>query len=443
MSKLKILIFALFLAPSLVFSQSTFNTKKLDSLMDQLSAKNKFMGSLTIRKNNNILFNKAYGFSLIKGNGSKKSTVETKYRIGSITKTFTSVMIFQLIEENKLSLETKIAEYFPEIPNANIITISNLMNHRSGIHNVTDDSTYLDWNTKPQTEHEMVTRIISHIPDFIPNEKAQYSNSNYILLGYIIEKATKKDYASNLKERITNKIGLKNTYYGGKTDIRANESYSYNFEDGKWSQEPETDMSVPHGAGAIVSTTNDLTKFITLLFQGNLISKSSLDSMTSLNEHFGRGIFSVPFFERKAFGHTGGIDKFVSALSYFPDDSISVAFCTNGLDYNMNDIAIGFLSIFYNKPYEIPSLKEVHVAPELLKKYEGIYSSSDVPIKMTIKAEGDKLTAQGTGQSPFPLEATSDTEFTFVAAKIVIRFNAKKNELVLKQGGAKYTMTKE
>ncbi len=444
-SKSKIIVFllGLVLAPLLSFGQNNLDTKKLDSLLDQLSAKNKFMGSLTISKNDQLLYNKAYGFSFVNGKEKRKATTETKYRIGSITKMFTSVMIFQLIEEKKLSLDTKLAEYFLEIPNANTITISNLMNHRSGIHNLTDDSTYLDWNTKLQTEEEMVAKIISHAPDFAANEKTAYSNSNYVLLGYIIEKITKKDYASNLKERITNKIGLKNTYYGGKTDLNANESYSYSFVDGKWIQEAVTDMSVPHGAGAIVATTNDLTKFITALFQGKLISKSSLDSMTSLTDHFGRGIFSLPFYEKNAFGHTGGIDKFTSALSYFSDDSMAIAFCTNGLDYNMNDIALGVLSIYYNKPYEIPSLKEIHIDPEFLKKYDGVYSSKEIPIKLTVKSEGNKLTAQATGQSPFPLKPVSETEFTFAAAKISIEFNKEKNELILKQNGAKYIMSKE
>lgn len=441
--KLSAVFIGLFLASSLSFGQNNFNFEKLDSLMKELSIKNKFMGSLTIRKNDQILYNKAFGFSLINGKASKKATTDTKYRVGSITKMFTAVMIFQLVEEHQISLKTKLAAFFPEIPNADKISISNLMNHRSGIHSVTDDSNYLKWNTKPQTESEMIARIIAHKPDFTPNEKTAYSNSNFIILGYIIEKITRKDYASNLQERIANKIGLKNTYYGGRTNLGLNESISYDYANNEWIPEPETDLSVPHGAGAIVSTTNDLSSFVTSLFFEKLISRKSLDSMTSMEQDFGRGIFAIPFYDRKSFGHTGIIDKFASLLSFFPDDSVAIAFCTNELDYNMNDITIGILSIFYDKPYEIPSLKDIHVDPELLKKYEGVYSSKDIPIKLTIKIMGGKLTGQGTGQQPFPLEAINDDEFTFAQANITIRFMKGKDELTLKQNGADFILSKE
>jgi CubicO group peptidase (beta-lactamase class C family) len=355
---------------------------------------------------------------------------------------FTATMIFQLIEEKKLSLDSKLSVFFPDIPNAELITINNLLYHRSGIFNITNDSNYQIWHTEKQREVNMIKRMKNHPADFMPDEKTSYSNSNFILLGYIIERITGKDYATNLQERIVKKIGLKNTYYGEKADPKKNESLSYNFENDQWMQEPETDMSIPGGAGAIVSTTNDLTHFITSLFEVKLISKSSLDSMTMITEGLGRGIFAIPFGKRKAYGHNGGIDKFVSGLSYFTDDSLSYAICTNGLDYNMNDISIGILKIFYNMPYEIPSLEENTVDIEILKKYAGVYSSKELPIKIKIDNHNKKLTAQATGQPSFSLDAVSNTDFKFDQAGINISFK-KENELTLKQGGQEFTLTKE
>jgi D-alanyl-D-alanine carboxypeptidase len=109
----------------------------------------------------------------------------------------------------------------------------------------------------------------------------------------------------------------------------------------------------------------------------------------------------------------------------------------------VNDISIGIFKIFYNKPYEIPSLKDVEVDQEILKQYEGVYSSKDLPIKLTIKADGKKLTAQGTGQPVFPLDPVSNTEFTFAQAGVAISFDQEKNILVLKQGGKEFTMSRE
>lgn len=428
-------------APSYSFGQQQIiNTSKIDSLLDKLSGKNKFMGSVAIRKHDQILYSRAYGLSDVQSRS--KATPETKYRIGSISKMFTATMIFQLIEEHKLSLETKLSTYFSGIPNAEKITISDLLSHRSGIFNITQDSTYSEWHTAKQTQIAMLNRIKAYPADFEPNTKTEYSNSNFILLGYILETITGKSFADNLKTRIADRIGLKNTYYGSKTQPAKNESYSYSLDDGRWTQEPETDMSVPGGAGAIVSTPNDLTHFITALFNRELISKTSLDSMTTIREGLGRGIFVIPFGTHSGFGHNGGIDKFASGLSYFPDDSLSFAVCTNGLDYNLNAVAIGVLQICYNMPYEIPSLEEFAVDPKILKSYEGIYSSNGVPLKIKITIKNHKLTAQASGQPSFPLDAVSNTEFRFNEAGIKISFK-KEHELLIEQGGQETIFIKE
>lgn len=241
------------------FSQN-FNKPKLDSLFNILAVKNKAMGSLTISKNGTVVYSRAIGYSFITGDEKKPATILTKYRIGSVSKMFTATMIFQLIEEGKIKLTTTLGTYFPNLPNAKTITISNLLNHRSGLHNFTSDPEYRNWMTQPKTENEMLTIFSKDKVDFQPNEKAEYSNTNYIILGYIIEKLDKQPYSKSLEKRIISKIGLSNTYLGGKTNISNNESYSYQFV-GHWIQAPETDLSIPGGAGSIVSTPTDLTRF--------------------------------------------------------------------------------------------------------------------------------------------------------------------------------------
>ncbi|HEY3390244.1 MAG TPA: serine hydrolase domain-containing protein, partial [Prolixibacteraceae bacterium] len=195
-----------------------FDKAKLDRLFDVLAQKEKAMGSLTLSKNGNVIYSRAIGYSLVTDASKKPSTSLTKYRVGSISKMFTSTMIFQLIEEGKLKLTTTLDTYFPKLPNANKITISNLLNHRSGIHNFTEDPAYLTWMVQPKTQDEMLAIISKNKVDFQPGEKAAYSNSNFVILGFIIEKITKQSYSINLKQRVTSKIGLSNTYYGGKTN---------------------------------------------------------------------------------------------------------------------------------------------------------------------------------------------------------------------------------
>lgn len=424
-----------------VFSQN-INKPKLDSLLNILAEKNKAMGSLAISKNGTVLYTRAIGYSFISDKEKTSATEKTKYRIGSISKMFTATMILQLIEEGKLNLNMTLDKFFPKLPNANKITISNLLNHRSGLHNFTDDSSYMTWMTQPKTQDEMLAIISKNKVDFQPNEKASYSNSNYVVLGYIIEKISNQPYLKNLNERITSQIGLSNTYFDSKTNINNNESFSYQFVS-NWKQEPETDMSIPGGAGSIVSTPTDLTKFIEALFSLKLISKNSLIQMKTITDSYGMGMFQIPFYTKKAYGHNGGIDGFASILAYFPEDSLTVAYCTNGLVYPLNDILIGVLSICFNMEYSIPTFNTIFLKTEDLDKYLGVYSSKQIPLKITITKDNTTLIAQATGQSSFPLEATEKDKFKFDQAGVKMEFNADKNELTMKQGGENFLFTKD
>jgi len=434
-----ILLITLFLGT--VYSQN-LNKSKLDSLFNILFEKNKAMGSLALSKNGTVIYTKAIGYSLISDSEKKPALPITKYRIGSITKMFTTTMIFQLIEEGKIELTTTLNTFFPSIPNSDKITISNLLNHRSGLHNFTDDPAYMTYMTQPKTQAEMVEIISKSKPDFEPNQKAAYSNSNFVILGYIIEKITQEPYSKNLTKRITSKIGLANTYVGSKTNVNNNESYSYQFE-GNWKQQPETDMSIPGGAGSIVSTPTDLTKFIEALFSLKLVSQNSLDQMKTITDGYGMGMFQIPFNTKKAYGHNGGIDGFGSNLAYFPEDNLAIAYCTNGQVYPMNDILIAVLRIYFNQPCSIPTFKTVSIKAKDLDKYLGIYASTQFPLKITISKNGSNLIAQATGQSSFPLEATEKDKFKFDQAGVIMEFNPEKNEMTLKQGGGNFLFTKE
>src|SRR6185437_6688717 len=255
---LAVLLFALTLNYTL--KAQDINKAKLDSFFHALSLHNQGMGSVAVSIGGMLVYQKAIGYSEIKDDIKIPATVNTKYRIGSITKMFTTTMIFQLVEEGKLSLSSPLSAWFPTIPNAEKITIGEMLDHHSGLHNFTNDPLYLTYMTKPQTEAAMLNNIEKSASDFEPGAKGEYSNTNFVLLGYIIEKITGKPYREELKKRITSKIGLNDTYYGGKANPANNEAYSYSFA-GKWQQQPETDMSIPGGAGAIVSTPADLDKF--------------------------------------------------------------------------------------------------------------------------------------------------------------------------------------
>lgn len=429
----------LFFLTSTVFSQD-FDKNKLDQYFNSLESNNRFMGSVAVSKNGEIIYSKTVGFSDVEN--SIKADKNSKYRIGSISKTFTSVLVMKAIEESKLTLTQTIDKYFPSIKNAEKITIKQLLTHRSGIYNFTNNIDYLSWNTQPKTEKEMVELIAKFGSDFEPNSKAEYSNSNYVLLSYILEKTFKKSFSELLQEYIIFPIGLENTYFGNNIDTNQNECKSYNFL-GDWVVSTETDMSIPMGAGGIISTPEDLVKFSNALFQGKLLSTESLEMMTNIIDGFGMGLFQIPFYDKMAYGHTGGIDAFNSIFAYFPNDNISYALTSNGINYNINDISIAVLSAVFDKPYDIPEFSVYKIAPVDLDKYVGIYSSTAVPMKISITKSNNTLIAQATGQSEFPLTPKDKDTFTFDQAGIEMKFNPAEKTMLLKQVGFQFEFTKE
>ena len=322
---------------------------KLDSFFNLLADHQKSMGSFVMSNNGSVIYSKVIGYRYVSENEKLIADENTKYRIGSVSKLFTATIIFQLIEEGLLSLNTTLEKYFPDLPNAKVITVSHLLNHRSGIQNYRS----IKGNTEPKT-HEEILQLIYHAKiEFLPGAKAFYSNANYVLLGYLIEKITNKPFEKLLNERLISKIGLANTYCGNITDLSKNESYSYKYKN-KWLKQPETDMSITGGTGSILSTPTDLTKFIENLFAGKFVSKQSLEIMKTATDGYGMGLLPLPFFEKIAYGHYGSIDKFVSVVAYFPDENISVAYCNNGEVYPVKDVLETALSIYFEKDYTLP-----------------------------------------------------------------------------------------
>ncbi|PSL44314.1 CubicO group peptidase (beta-lactamase class C family) [Chitinophaga niastensis] len=346
-----VLLTGLFILSGSLYAQVN---KKLDSLLNILSANNQFMGSLTITRNGHVIYSKISGYEQLNDHGQTPATEHSKYRIGSISKLFTATIIFQLIDENKLTLNTKLDQFFPSVPNAKLITIGNLLNHHGGLSDLKSIPDFTSWTQSPKSEEDILKVISQSTVEFSPGTKAAYSNSGFILLSYIIERVCHQPYAQVLQVRICKKIGLSETYYSEKRNTRPHESYSYEFQEG-WKPVAETDWSIPTGAGGILSTTADMAKFITCLFSGKLISPKSLDQMKTITDNYGMDLVEMRFDDHLALGHTGRMDGYWSTLAYFPENGVAIAYSANGQRYAMDDVLNGVLNIYFNKIYALPS----------------------------------------------------------------------------------------
>ncbi len=439
MKKLFLSLFVLaFTLPALAQGEARY--RKIDSLLTYFNKNDKFMGAISIREKGRVVFEKAYGFSDVEA--KVKAAPDTKYKIGGVTKMFTSTIIFQLIDEKKLKLDTKLFEYFPKIKNAEKITIAQMLSHQSGLYDYTTDPAFEEIKTKLQNRKQLVDRIQEHQPAFEPGLKAGNSDTNYLLLGYIIQDITNKTFKESVYERVIKKAGLKNTYCFSKINPKKKEAWSYKYVDGKWEKQPELHESSAGAAYGLQSTPTDLTLFAKALFSGMLISKESLAEMTKMELGFGRGVFNLPFGERKFIGHNGDIEGFATVLGYYPKEDLAISLTLNGVNTDINGMMIGIFSCYYKLPYRFPDFASTTVDESILKSYEGFYSSPSLPYKVKIVAREGRLVAvaQEPGRGSFELNPLSDTEFNYDPADLHMIFSPK--GFTLKQGGQVTEFTK-
>ncbi len=430
---------ALFFFPLLCQADlKPLNVAKLDSFFNAVSSQ--YMGSVMINVDGATVYSHSTGYADIQ-TGIKASR-KSKYMIGSISKTFTAVLTFMAVDEGRLSLDDKLCRFFPDkgIANADKITIDDLLYHRSGIHDIFEgDGDYLQWYTHYQSRDMLISRIAAAGADTIPETVQKYCNAGYVLLTFILEDLYGKSYSQLLQEKIAAPLRLANTSVSDGIDPMQNECRSYSYKGG-WQLEQETHPSVPQGAGALMSTTNDLIKFASALF-GNQLGDNILQRMETINGNLGRGLFPFVFYEKRGFGHTGGIDGFQSVLCHFDDGNITVALCSNGNNINQNDILMTVLNAVYGKDYEIPNFDFVTLDTETLNHYVGEYENNDLHMTIKVTTDGKTLTAQATGQMAFGLEAENETTFTCAKAGIKITFEPA--ALVLHQAGMNIVFTKK
>ncbi len=418
----------------------TLDKAKLDQFFDRLAEKNKAMGSLVIAKDGNVLYSRAIGYSQINGAEKKPLTAASRFRIASITKTYTAVMILQLVEEGKLKLTDTLDKFFPQVPNAQKITILQILSHRSGIPNVRPDQA--TWKPgEPVTKDEMLALIVKGTPEFEPDTNSSYSNSGYFLLGHILEKLTGKSYDQALEERINSKIGLADTYIAtGHIDVNKGEALTYFNTGSDWKQGFETHPSIGF---QLISTPGDMAKFIGALFDLKLISQQSLNQMKTIRDGEGLGLVPFTFAGKTFYGNNGGGDNYGAWLAYGPEEKLAVSYTTNAKVYPVANIVSGVVDIYYNRPFEIPALESLAVSPEILDKYLGVYSSPDAPAKATVTRDGSTLFFQPGRESAAALEATAEDKFQLFNGRVTFEFDAAKNQMIVKRGGRPMIFTKE
>jgi CubicO group peptidase (beta-lactamase class C family) len=421
--------------------------EKIDTLLTAFEKQEAFSGSVLVAREGTVIFEKGYGFKNKKENTRNNSN--TIFQIGSITKQFTSAIILQLAEKNQLSLQDKLSKYIPDYPDGDQITIEHLLTHTSGVYNYTNDGAFMKNSAYTPIRRDSLIALFKNKPlDFQPGDKFNYSNSGYILLGYIIEKVTGKPYFQVVRERIFGPLHMDHSGFDFTDLVSPDKAVGYTPGADAELPAPIVDSSVSFAAGAIYTTPGDLYKWDRSLYAGSIITPASQQkAFTSHLAKYGYGWSIDSAYGKKVVEHGGGITGFVSFILRVPEDQTCVIIFDNHPSRAQpGQIAAEINALLNGQAYSIPHARTaIHVDTAILRLYVGEYQLSPGFI-LTMTLENGSLISQATGQGKVELFAEKENFFFLKVADIQIEFikgpDNKVEKLILHQNGRLVTGTK-
>lgn len=426
LSKLLLLAFALFAAniSAQIVAPTTEIATKVDEYMAARADVRGFGGSVLVAKDGRTVVAKGYGIADFENN--TPITPDTKFRIGSITKQFTAASILLLQEKNKLSVQDSICKYLESCPEAwRPVTIHNLATMTSGIPSFTNVPDFRNLRFKDMTPAESVALVKDKPLNAKPGEKFEYSNTNYVLLGIVIEKVSSKSYEKFLTDNIVKPLNLKDTGYDHGKQSLSRAALGYTIRDEKLAPADKISMMVPYAAGGMYSTTGDLYKWQAALFRGRVFKKKeTLDAMLTPNKgNYAYGLRVVNEDSgRKRIAHGGGIEGFVSEAAYFPDEKVFIVVLINNDNGGATNAIRDLNAIYFGRPYSVPKKRvAIKVDAALLDTYVGEYKLGEGMI-FKIERSEDGLTFEPTGQRKIPLFAETDTFFFLTVVDATVKF---------------------
>jgi CubicO group peptidase (beta-lactamase class C family) len=420
----------LFLAAS-CFAQ---DAGRMDQIVQSYAANRKFMGTVLVARDGQVIFSKGYGFANLEW--KVPNTPDTKFRLGSVTKQFTAASILLLEERGKLSVTDPVKKYMPDAPDAwDQITIRHLLTHTSGIPNFTGFEDYRKLEPFAATPAQLVARFRDKPLDFKPGEKWSYSNSGYVLLGYLIEKITGGTYEKFVTENIFSPLGMKDTGYDSNTAIIPHRADGYEAAPDGFRHAGFIHMSIPHAAGALYSTTEDLLKWEQGLYGGKLLQPASLQKMTTpFLDNYAFGLTVETAGGHKRITHGGGIEGFNTELEYYPEDKLAVVVLKNVTgEVAAPEIANKLAAVAHGENVVLlGERKEITLPPEKLRRLVGAYKMQDGPV-LLIALNGAQLTTKLGNQQAIPMFAESETHFFLKVVDAQLDF--ADDQVTIHQGG--------
>jgi CubicO group peptidase (beta-lactamase class C family) len=355
-----VLVCALHVAPG----QTKYD--KIDGLMKLYNEYGQFNGTVLVAEHGNVIYKK--GFGLADMEWDIPNQPDTKFRLGSVTKQFTSMVILQLVQQGRLKLDGKITEYLPDYPKktGDKITIHHLLTHTSGIPGYTEfPSFFRDISRNPSTPEAFVKLFADSALLFEPGARFSYSNSGYFLLGVIIEKIAGKPYEQVLQENILSPVNMNSTGYDHHAKILKKRASGYEKGVNGYVNAEYLDMSLPYSAGALYSTVEDLYLWDQALYTDLLLPEKTRELLFAphIPAHeggygYGWSIGKAPIGRTNdsvtVIEHGGGINGFNTLISRIPSKKDLVVLLNNAGAAPLDAMSRALRGILYDKPYDLP-----------------------------------------------------------------------------------------
>ena len=406
---------------------STHMEAVIDAVFKKAYPVNSPGATVLIAKGDTILYRKAFGMANLELNVPMKT--ETVLQLASITKQFTSVSILMLMEQGKLSLKDPLSKYIADFPRGNEITIHHLLNHTSGIKSYTNLPEFRTKTRLDMTPAEIID-VFKHQPlEFNPNEMHAYSNSGYVLLGYIIEQLSGMSYKDFIQKNIFDKLGMKNSYYADTYKIIPDRANGYQLYEGNYENADYMSTTVPYAAGSLMSTIDDMFLWNRAIYNNTLISESSKRkaftnySLTNGKySNYGYGWYINEVADIPTIEHPGGINGFTTSGIYIPEKDVYAIVLSNRDDGTGAEIHnVKAVAALLGKPIKESVVEKI--AEKELKKWVGAYQFEDVVRFITL--EKGILYSTREGGRPKELVPLSDHEYRFDNSLATYQFSLK------------------
>jgi len=291
--------------------------------------------SIVVARGNQVLVSRGYGLANLEH--SAATTPETVYHIDSISKNVLATVVLQLMEQGRLGLDDDVTKYVPEAPTqGRRVTIRELLNHTSGLIDVTDLPKWAPMERLEPTHAEVLAMMRDQPFDFAPGSAWRYDNSGYYLAGMVVERVTRQDYGDYLRERVFQPLGMTTASLCGTRSIVPHRASGYEAERGTLVNAPSWGWVAPFAAGGVCASASDLLKWQRALQGGHVINTASLALMrtaTLLPDgsqiDYGLGTRMGALDGHRVVGHTGTGGGFNSVLEYLADDDVTIIVLTN------------------------------------------------------------------------------------------------------------------